>query len=78
MQHQGAATDTDLEGRVKQALQQDAKLGAQDISVNAKGNVVYLTGTVDTRADRSHAVALASRVEGVTKVEDKMIIGGNQ
>ena len=71
----GTASDTELETRVKQALQNDSKLSSEDISVNAKNNVVYLTGTVDNRADRSHAVEVASRVDGVQKVEDKIKVG---
>ena len=73
-----STTDMQLENRVKQALQQDPKLNAADISVNAKNNVVYLTGSVDNRTDRSHAVEVASRVDGVQKVEDKINVSGSR
>ena len=73
----GSATDIALESRVKQALQNDNRLATSDISVNAKGNVVYLTGSVDNHADRTHAVDIASKVDGVKKVEDKITIAKN-
>lgn len=77
MQRHGAAGDTELENRVKQAIQQDANLRTSQITVTARNNVVYLTGKVDTRVERSQAVEVASRVEGVNKVEDKLSVGNN-
>ena len=67
-------SDSDLEHRVKAALKQDERVGTSNIDVSVKGEVVYLSGTVDTRVDRDRAVEVASNVEGVRKVEDKVTV----
>ena len=68
--------NTDLEYRVKAALKNDERVGASKIDVSTKNDVVYLSGLVDSEVDRNRAIAVASRVSGVSRVDDKIQIGG--
>ena len=58
--------------RVKKAIYNDASLKVMDISVTTEAGVVDLTGTVKSKAERSRATAVATKVEGVKRVKNDL------
>ena len=64
----------ELAQKVKRALEQDAKIQAAAIDVTAKDGTVTLWGTAATAGERNRAAAAAAKVQGVTKVENKIAI----
>ena len=64
----------ELAAKVKRALEQDAKIQAAGIDVTANNGAVTLWGTAATQGERNRAGAAASKVEGVTGVENKIAV----
>ena len=62
----------DLAQRVKQALEGEAKIQAAAIDVTAKEGRVTLWGTAATAAERNRAGQVASKVEGVSGVDNQI------
>ena len=58
--------------RVKKAIYNDASLKVMDIGVTTEAGVVDLTGTVKSKAERSRATAVATKVEGVKRVKNDL------
>src|SRR3989441_11626936 len=58
--------------RVKKAIFNDPSLQVMNISVTTEAGVVDLTGTVKSKAERSRATAVATKVEGVKKVKNDL------
>jgi hypothetical protein len=69
-----AAENTALAAKVKAALAAERGLDALAIDVEAKDGVVSLFGTADNDASRDTAGRVASKVEGVKTVENKLVI----
>lgn len=69
-----AITDEWIVTRIRTNIANDDALSGADIKVDAKNNVVTLTGTVPTAAARTKALAVAKEVEGVSRVVDKLKI----
>ncbi|HSF21269.1 MAG TPA: BON domain-containing protein [Burkholderiales bacterium] len=69
-----AAADKELAGRVKDALVAERGLNAHGIDVTAKDGAVTLYGTAETRLRRDMAERIATRVDGVKSVENKLAI----
>jgi len=69
-----AATDQELAGRVKAALVAERSINAHGIDVVAKDGAVTLYGTAETRMRKDMAEKVASRVDGVKSVENKLAI----
>jgi hyperosmotically inducible protein len=69
-----AAADKELAGRVKTALLAERSINAHGIDVVAKDGAVTLYGTAETRMRREMAEKVASRIEGVRSVENKLAI----
>lgn len=68
-----AATDADLQTRVATALAADASLPPSGVTVQSVNQgVVLLGGQVDTLTQHLHALAVASRVEGVKSVASEI------
>lgn len=63
-----------LAARVKEALEGDSGLHADGIDVTASGGVVALWGTVADAEERRRAAQVASSVEGVKSVDNKLAI----
>jgi osmotically-inducible protein OsmY len=61
-----------LVDKVKQALAADDRVGKIPIDVEADGTTVRLMSNQTNSDDRARAVKVASAVEGVTQVEDRM------
>jgi hypothetical protein len=74
---QAAVTDdhTIISG-IEEKLFQDSSLKQRDIHVNCKGGVVTLSGTVNTRLEKSAAERIASQEPGVQHVISQLKIAG--
>jgi len=64
--------NTALADKVKAALGSDPLVGKLGIDVDARGNTVRLWSDQTNREERVRAVEVASAVEGVGQVEDRM------
>jgi osmotically-inducible protein OsmY len=64
--------NTTLADKVKEALAQDAVVGKIPIEVEAQGKLVRLSSDRTNREERERIVKIASAVEGVAEVEDRM------
>ena len=64
----------ELAQRVKQALEGDGKVQVAAIDVTAKEGKVTLWGTAATAAERNRAGQIASKVEGVSGVDNQIKI----
>ncbi|MBL8484988.1 MAG: BON domain-containing protein [Rhodocyclaceae bacterium] len=69
-----ALDDTALTARVKAKILAADDLKTNDIAVETKNGVVTLTGTAATHAARDHATNLAMLVDGVVKVDNKLVV----
>lgn len=75
---EGQATETSadkaLVARIQDALRKDPGLGdATNLSVAAREGEVTLSGSVANTAEAERAIQVARRVEGVQRVEDKLL-----
>jgi outer membrane biosynthesis protein TonB len=64
----------ELAERVKRALTDDAKIQAAGMDVTASNGTVTLWGTAATQSEKNRAGAAAARVQGVSKVENRLAI----
>ena len=69
-------SDEILESRIKQSLLRDPFLEKRQITVNVRNGEADLYGTVDTAFEKIRAADLASRITGVVKVENHLVIAG--
>lgn len=70
----GAVSETLTTGKVKAAIAADPGLKDTDISVTTNNGVVMLGGTVKSQDQVSIAASLAQRQEGVSKVENQIVV----
>ena len=69
-----SAEDQALAARVEATLRTDPAFeDAPNLTVTATGDTVTLSGSVENTAQAKRAVQLAESVEGVKKVEDKLV-----
>jgi hyperosmotically inducible periplasmic protein len=66
--------DKMLASRVKQALEGEAKIHAAGIDVTAADGAITLWGTTASADERARAAKLASGVEGVKAVENRIAV----
>lgn len=71
-------TDPNITVQVKGKLLADPDVAGLRIDVDTRGQVVTLTGTVRTQAEKSRALQLAREVEGVMRVNDRLTVEGRQ
>jgi hyperosmotically inducible periplasmic protein len=64
--------NAELADKVKAALAADAMVGKIPIDVDAKGGFVRLMSDQTNREERARIVEIASAVEGVEQIEDRM------
>ena len=79
MQRQGEKTgqvldDAAITAKVKAAIFAEPSLKTLQISVDTVQGVVALTGSVDSKEESNRAKALASAVEGVKVVENRLAL----
>jgi osmotically-inducible protein OsmY len=65
----GPSTE-DLEHSIKKAMERNAKLDADSLSVESSNGTVTLRGTVSSWADHDEAVSASWAAPGVTRVKD--------
>jgi osmotically-inducible protein OsmY len=65
-------SDAAVAAAVKQALQADPIIGKVAIDVDSTNGYTRLMSDQTTRDDRTRALELAKKVDGVTQVEDRM------
>jgi osmotically-inducible protein OsmY len=66
--------DAWLDGKVETALLFNTHLNNFTIDTDVKGNVVHLTGTVQSEVDKNLATEIAKSIEGVTDVKNNLKI----
>jgi osmotically-inducible protein OsmY len=64
----------DVEHSIKKAMERNAKLDAESVTVDSKNGTVTLRGTVSSFADHDEAVAAAWAAPGVTDVKDHIVV----
>jgi hyperosmotically inducible periplasmic protein len=69
-----AAADAALAARVKSALAVERGVNPHTIDIVASRGAVTLFGTADTAANRERIGRVASGVQGVTSVQNKLVI----
>ena len=67
-------TDAGLTTKVKSRMDSDRMITAGQVQVATQKRVVTLSGTVDSEAAKTQAVALARGTEGVKKVTDNLTV----
>ena len=70
------AADVAITAKVNAALAADEQLSALKIDVDTTNGQVELKGTAPNAAARDRATILASAVEGVVKVENRLTVEG--
>lgn len=70
------AKDIGITAKVNAALAGDSKLSAMRINVDTTAGRVTLSGTAPDGASRDRATTLASAVEGVSTVENRLTLDG--
>jgi osmotically-inducible protein OsmY len=69
-------TDEDLSSRVQRALKSDADLSRYDIRANVLEGTAVLEGRVPTAFDSDLAERVMARIDGVTAVDDVLLVTG--
>jgi osmotically-inducible protein OsmY len=67
-------TAHDVEHSIKKAMERNAKLDAESLSVESSDGTISLRGTVSSWADHDEAVAAAWAAPGVTNVKDHILV----
>jgi osmotically-inducible protein OsmY len=69
-----APTAGDVQHDIKKAMERNAKLDADSLSVDSSNGTVTLSGTVSSWADHDEAVDAAWAAPGVTDVKDRILV----
>jgi osmotically-inducible protein OsmY len=69
-----ALNEGSLTAKIKAKMALDDTVKALAIDVDTNGSVVTLTGAVHSEAERAKAVQLARDTDGVTSVNDKLVV----
>lgn len=69
--------DKALAARVREALKEKQVTIAEEIDVDARDGVITLSGTSENSVARELVEDVASRVEGVEMVENKIVLAGD-
>jgi osmotically-inducible protein OsmY len=64
----------DVKHSIKKAMERNAKLDADSVSVESSNGTVTLRGTVSSFADHDEAVAAAWAAPGITRVKDHVLV----
>lgn len=71
---QSAIRDAWLDGKLETALLFNEHLNSFNIDTEVRNGVAYLSGAVESDIDRDLAGEIAESIDGVTKVENKLMI----
>jgi osmotically-inducible protein OsmY len=64
----------DVQHSIKKAMERNAKLDAESVSVESENGTVTLRGTVSSWSDHDEAVSAAWAAPGVTRVKDHILV----
>ncbi|HEX6703083.1 MAG TPA: BON domain-containing protein [Gaiellaceae bacterium] len=67
-------TAHDVEHSIEKAMERNAKLDAESVSVESSNGTITLRGTVSSWADHDEAIAAAWAAPGVTRVKDHILV----
>jgi hypothetical protein len=70
----GIGNDDAITGKVKAALVADQDVRGSDINVVTRNGAVQLSGSLESQAKIDQAIAIVSKVEGVTSVASEMTV----
>jgi len=70
-----ATADAAITAAVKTKFLADTKISGLKIDVDTKDNVVTLTGTVSSAAEKQQAIDVAKQTDGVKSVVDRLKVG---
>ena len=73
-----SAEDAALTAKVKTKFLADTNISGLSIDVDTRNNVVTLTGTVPTAAERAQAAKVAKETDGVKSVVNNLKVGKQQ
>ena len=73
-QAQQALKEGTLTAKIKSKMALDDTTKALSIDIDTNGSVVTLSGSVRSEAERAKALQLARETEGVTTVNDRLVI----
>lgn len=73
-QMQGAIKDAWLDGKLETALLFNEHLNSFDIDTDVKHGTAWLTGAVESDIDRDLAGEIARSIDGIVKVENKLVV----
>ncbi|WPL18389.1 Osmotically-inducible protein Y precursor [Thiorhodovibrio winogradskyi] len=65
-------TDAGIAERLRESLRFDTRVPARDIDTKVRDGAAILTGKVQTETQREQASAIANRLVGVTRVENRL------
>lgn len=66
--------DEELERKIRDALLRDPYTESYEVTVSVSNGIADLFGTVDTYFERSQAEDVASRIKGVTMVDNNLVV----
>ncbi|MGE0191169.1 MAG: BON domain-containing protein [Planctomycetota bacterium] len=66
--------DAEILMAVREAIRRDAFLAGQDIAVRVRGGVVHMSGVVDSLFEKGEADDVASRVKGVKRIANRLVV----
>ena len=69
-----ALSEGALTAKIKSKMALDDTVKALSIDVDTKGTVVTLSGSVNSENERAKAVQLARETDGVTAVNDRLVV----
>jgi osmotically-inducible protein OsmY len=69
-----APSASDVQHSIKKAMERNAKLDADSLSVDSSNGTITLHGTVSSWADHDEAVAAAWAAPGITNVKDRILV----
>lgn len=69
-----ALSEGALTAKIKSKMALDDTVKALSIDIDTKGTVVTLAGSVNSEAARTRAVQLARETDGVTAVNDRLVV----
>lgn len=71
------AKDATITATVKAKLLADDDIAGMKIDVDTRNQVVMLKGKVGTEVQLTRAEAIAAKVDGVTRVDNQLVVGSN-
>jgi hypothetical protein len=72
------SSDEAITGRVRTAISDEPGLKGTKVSVSTNEQVVHLSGTVKSRAERAMLISAARNVDGVKAVKTDLVVAAQQ